>query len=204
MINVIHGAGGNAFNALLYPEQNPFHADYFHTQVTNFNNVLTDVGQRFMDTAKAVYDRINDSAAAELARRAIRAAKGMFNSNLIVPIFELSDLQMAQPTMQRWVMANPTIRELYHEQRCSGYADSYVDMQPGAIGESHYDYRRVMSNVIQEDAIDWHAKIYFDELHEGDRELTHHEKFDVLDTWRIVEMFVKQSKDPTDPFGGEL
>ena len=204
MINVIHGAGGDVFNALLYPEQSPFHGNYFHTQVTNFNEILTETGQNFMSAARTIYDKINDSAGAELARRAIRAAKGMFNSNLIVPIFNLEDIQLAQPTMQRWVMANPVVRDLYHQQRCSGFADTYVDMEPGTVKETQYDYRRVMNGVIVEDEHDWHAKIFFDELREGDRELTHHEKFDILDTWSIVEMFVKAGKDPTDPYGGSL
>lgn len=204
MINVIHASGGHEFNALLYPDQSPFHRDYFHSQVTNFNQTLNTYGQQFMAAAKDVYDRINDSSALELARRAIRSAKGLFQTNLILPLRNIDVLQAAQPTMQRWVMANPMIREMYHDQRCSGYADTYVDVEPNAIGEQHYDYRRVMDGIVVEDENDWHVNMYFDEIREGDRELLSSEQFDILDTWKIMELFVKAGEDPTDPFGGKL
>ena len=204
MINVIHASGGHEFNALLYPDQSPFHRDYFHTQVTNFNQALNSYGQQFMATAKDVYERINDSAALELARRAIRSAKGLFQTNLIVPLRDIDTLQAAQPTMQRWMMANPMIREMYHDQRCSGFADTYMDVEPKLVGDQHYDYRRVMDGIVVEDENDWHVNMYFDEIREGDRELLSSEQFDILDTWSIMELFVKAGEDPTDPFGGKL
>lgn len=204
MINVIHASGGHEFNALLYPDQSPFHRDYFHTQVTNFNQALNSYGQQFMATAKDVYERINDSSALELARRAIRSAKGLFQTNLIVPLRDIDTLQAAQPTMQRWMMANPMIRGMYHDQRCSGFADTYMDVEPKLVGDQHYDYRRVMDGIVVENENDWHVNMYFDEIREGDRELLSSEQFDILDTWSIMELFVKAGEDPTDPFGGKL
>lgn len=206
MINVITGVGNNAFDTLSYPTQNPANLQFIQTNLQNFSQTLNDVGRNFMESARQVYDQINNSEAAHLARVAIRAARGMFSSNHIAPLMTLDELQAAQPTMQRWIMADVTIRELFQKQRCSGYADTYVDVHPGEIGESHYDWRRVMDGVgvIPDDDQPSYFKFYMDELLEGDRTLQACEKNDILDTWDVVKLFVAGGEDPTDPFGGKL
>lgn len=204
MVNVINANSSREFNALLYPDQNPFHADYFQSQVTSFNQALTDYGQKFVASAKQLYDKVNDSAAIALARRAISSAKGIFNTNLITRLSELTQVQNAQPGMIRWVMACPDIRELYQKQLCDGYSGIYADVQPGTIAETHDDYRKVMSGIVVEDEHDWHVNTYFDDIQEGDRELTSFEQFDIIDTWDIARAFIKSGEDPTNPFGGKL
>lgn len=204
MINVINATGNHEFNALLYPDQNPFHTDYFMTQVNTFNDKLNEFGQQFISGAKAIYDRIHDSQALELARRAIRSAKGLYHTNLILPLLELEHIQAAQPIMQRWNMANPELRALFHQQRCNGYSDTYYDVQPGTIGETHDDYRKVMSGIVVEDDNDFHIDTFIDDIHEGDRELTSSEQFDILRTWEMIRNFIANGNDPSDPMGGKL
>lgn len=204
MINVITGVGGNAFDALAYPVQSMANSFYIETQFQNFSNTLNDVGRQFMESAKGIYDRINSSEALRMARVAINSARGMLTSNQILQLESLEACQAAQPSMQRWVMANPVVRELYHAQRCSGYADTYTDLHPGDIGEAHYDYRRVMDGVIVETEDDWYARFYMEDLVGDDRELTHDEKVVIMNTWDLVELFIKKGEDATDPFGGKL
>jgi hypothetical protein len=84
--------------------------------------------------------------------------------------------------------------------------DTYVDVEPGLVGEEHYDYRRVMDGVMQ-DTEDggWYAKIYVEDLKEGDRDLSHGEKVDILQTWSRLEYLMALNKeDPTSPEGGYL
>lgn len=204
MINVVYG-GDTAFDAILYPQQNPTNDYYIQNQLAQFGSTLSDVGRNFMEASRAVYDKLNSSEAMRLAQAAIRAAKGLFHPNQIVPLETLEQLQNAQPIMQRWVMSCPEIRELYHAQRCNGYDGTYVDVSPAAIGEGDYNYRRVMDQVIVETDDDWYVRIYSDDLLPGDRELTTMEKVDILSTWDIVRLFVNQNKDdPTNPWGGSL
>ena len=103
-------------------------------------------------------------------------------------------------------MANPVVRQTYHEQKCDGYSDTYIDNQPSAIKETHYDYRRVMDGVVvDKDNDGWSVKFYPDDLHDGDRELVHGEKVDILHSWDIIEMFMKAGdKDPTSQYGAAL
>ncbi len=205
MANVIVG-GPDVMNALIYPDQNPVNMGYFQQAVYGVNDRLTEVGRQFMSGAKEIYEKVNSSEALRIARAAIRAAKGMFHPNQIVPLETIEDLQSAQPMMQRWIMAQPDIRHLYHEQRCDGFSETYVDLAPNDIGESHYDYRRVMNGMVQEDERgSWFVREYPDELVEGDRELIFGERTDIIKTWDLIQMFVEAGEqDPTDPYGGNL
>lgn len=205
MINVIHGVGANAFDALIYPEQSIANQMYFQNQINTFSNTLSDFGRGFMEAARAAYDKINSSEAIHLAKVAIQAAKGLLNPNVVTPLQSLAQLQAATPVMQRWVMACPEVREVYHQQRCDGYSETYVDLYPDQVGENHYDYRRVMNGMVQEDGDSWIVNQYPDELVEGDRELLHQEQDFIISSWNLAKLFMEAKKDdPTNQFGGKL
>lgn len=205
MINVIRSDDPNvAFNTLLFPDQNHSNQLYIQEQLSNFSNTISDVGRKWLGGVTDLYNSINSSYAAQVARSAIKAATGMFN-NRIVELNTIQDFQLAKPIMQRWVMANPTVRERYHQQTCVGYVDTYVDIEPGKIGEQHYDYRRVMTGVIQTKDNDEFSMHYFDELKEGDFDLSHSDKVTILKSWELAERFMKAyDQDPTCPLGGTL
>ena len=194
----------NPFDAILYQNQHPNNQLYFQNQVNNFSNTLTDLGRSFITESKVIHDQIYSSVAAAAARAALRASAGMFQM-VIRPLNEIDEFRAASVLMQRWVMANPEIRNLYHRQECAGYDGSYVDMFPKDKGEDHYDYRRVMSGVVVDTKDGSYARHYLDDLVEGDAELTHNEKVDILSTWDIMNMYIKAGKeDPTDPMCGNL
>lgn len=207
-MQVVYG-GADVFNAVVYGEQHPSNQQYFQQQIQNFGNTLTDIGRKFFDNSKEIFDRAYNSETMRLARNAAQVVMGIFQPNIIRKIEELQQMQNAPIVMQRWIMANPTIRELYHQQRCDGYSDSYVDVSPNQIKENHYDYRRVMDGVLQEsktsDGQDtWKVQFFMDDIFDGDRDLNHHEKVDILSTWDIAEMFIKNGEDPTSPWGSKL
>ena len=207
MANVIYVDGDSAalsFNTLLYQDQHPNNNNYFYSQVTNFSNTLSDLGRSFMEGSKIIYDKINSSESDNIAKAALRAAAGMFN-RVIRPLQELSEFQSAAPLMQRYLMSSPSVLQLYRDQQCDGFSETFVDMFPNDIGETHYDYRRVMTGVVVDTEEGSFATHYIDELLEGDKELTHREQFDIQSTWEIMEMYLKAMKeDPTSPFGGML
>lgn len=207
-VRVLEGSP-DVFNMLIYPDQNPFNQQFLQDQLTNFQSSLTEAGRQFMTGAKDVYDRIHNSQAMQMAKAVVRQVGAFFNPDLIVPLDGILPLQQASTTMQRWVMAEPTIRSLYHKQLVDGYSDTYVDMEPDRIGKDHYDYRRVMTGVVQEEKdgveYDWVVTMYPDDLIEGDRDLTSLEKNDVLNTWEILKLYAEARKeDPTNPYGGNM
>ena len=204
-VNVIHAPTVDTFDYLLFPEQHHNNASYVQRQFEQFSNTLTDAGRRFMENAKQVYQQVAESDAANLARLAIRNAKALFQGNHILPLLDIDAIQTAAPLMQRYIMAQPEIRALYHDNRCNGYSDTYVDLHPTKVGENHYDYRRVMQHMVQDTEDGWQVTSWAEDLVEGDRELGFDEKCCVLQTWDVVKMFVDaQASDPTNPWGGTL
>ena len=162
-MQIVYG-GSDAFDALAYGvDQHPANTNYFQRQIESISNTLTEVGQTFFANTQMLYDQVNNSETMRIARAAVRTAKSLFQPNQILAISDMYQMQTAPVVMQRWIMANPVVRDKYHKQQIDGYSDSYTDMSPGIIGDQHYDYRRVMNGVIQEDNNDsWSVKFFPD------------------------------------------
>lgn len=193
-------------NSLLYGQKHPNTLQYFERQLENVSQTLTDAGKSFMSNAHDLWNRYNGSEAMHLARAALRKAGSIFQQDSVRPLWELSDIQNAPLTMQRWIMAEPTVRKMFNEQRCDGYSSTYVDMHPGSIEGDHYDYRRVMNGLVTIDD-DGLAKttFYMDELLEGDRELFLDEKVAIRNTWEIVADLMKYgTRDVTSVWDNKL
>lgn len=197
----------DAFNAFVYPEKHPSGVQFLREQFNNFTGVLTNTASEFIQASKQQVERFTSHAAVDFARNVLKSFMGTntVTTDRIFNLFEINQFQGASLQMQRWVMASPVIRELYHAQRCEGYSDTYTDVQPGLVGEQHYDYRRVMDGVMHITDEDWYVKTYVEELKEGDRDLTHGEKMDVIQTWSRLEYLIALNKeDPTSADGGYL
>lgn len=207
-MQIIHG-GANVWDALAYGEQNPNNVSYFRDQIQNFGNTLTEMGSNFFSNAEDLFNKFNGSKAIQVLRQATKAAQALFQPNIVKQLNTVDEFQNATMIMQRWVMANPVIRQTFQDQKCDGYSDTYVDIQPNTMRDNHYDYRRVMDGVVVETNINdehgWKVKFYPDDLHENDRELVHDEKVDILNSWDIIEMFMSAGgKDPTSQYGASL
>lgn len=207
--NVIHDAPAGAWDHLIYPEQHPANKAFIVNQLDAYTHLLLDTGRQYFEQARTIYNQINDTAAVRAAKAALRMAKGITRPNVISPLLTLEDVRSAQPIMQRYIMACPEIRELYNNQRCDGYSDTYIDAFPGAIGETHYDYWKVMSGIINEYVDEngedtWKVNIYGYDLEPNDTELTFDDKVDILSTWEIVRLAIEATEDCTSVYNGRL
>jgi hypothetical protein len=198
--------GGDTFDALAYGRPHPGTMQFLEAQLNTATQHLTQAGQSFMATAHDLWERTNGSTAMRVMRAAARAARSLWDSDEIKALLEIGQLQHAPPTMQRWIMAEPTIRKLYHNQACDGYEGTYVDMHPKDIGEGHYDYRRVMDGVVvlDEDG-GWHSDQWAEELLPDDTDLPLEDQVDILDTWAAIKSHVVHGKeDPTSKWNSTL
>ncbi len=203
-MQIVYG-GVEAWDALAYGEQNPVNISYFQNQIQNFGSTLTEMGKKFYSDASELYERFNGSKALEALRNVTKVAKSLFQPNIVKPLSTVDDIQVASIIMQRWIMACPDVRVMYNAQQCDGFSDTYVDNDPGTIKESQYDYRRVMDGVVDETDDGWRVKYFVEDLHEGDRDLLHDEKVDILSTWDSLKYFMHNGlSDPTNPYGGNL
>ena len=205
MAHFVEGGTG-LFNALVYGETHPGTQNFIEQQLHNASHILNEAGQRFMSGFQALHSKVSGSEAARMARAAARTVRSIWQKDDIQELVDIGRLQHAPLKMQRWIMAEPTIRALYHQQRCDGYSDTYVDVAPGEIGDDHYDYRRATNGMVQErEDGSWFANCYYDELLPEDRELAIDEQVDIQTTWAAVVAAIRKGKeDPTSRYNADL
>lgn len=208
MSMVIEG-GDDVFNALVYG--GPLHqstATFLQQSASNFMSSLSTSAQAFFQAYSPahIFKRYDENEALRLARAAFRKVNNLWNADIIEPIHDIGKFQNAGSIMQRWIMANPMARQLFHNQQCFGYDGTYFDLEPGLRGMDHYDYRRVVNGVFMDQPNgEFAANIFFEELRDGDASLRHLEQMDILETWGALESYMrKRSDDPTDPKNGSL
>lgn len=211
MVQLVAG-GPEMYDAMIFRESHQGTINFLAQQFENSKNLLVGAGTAFMDKARTVFEEVNSSEAMRRARALARSVGNMWEKDEIKSIWDLADFQSAKPTMQRYLMANPVVRDLFVAQRIDGYSDTYVDMEPGRKGLDHYDYRMVMDGVIVDtppekegEEAGWSYRLFFEEYLEDDRPLDVAEKDMVLSSWEAMNAILAWGEDdPTDPLGGKL
>lgn len=204
MATMVEG-GADLFDALAFGMPQPGVYDFLAQRAQQYSSSLTHTGSEFVQNIKSYYNAVNESEAARIAREAMRKVGSIWNTDIIRPLVEIHDFQNAGLQMQRWVMAEPTTRQMYIAQQCEGYSESYIDVEPGRVGAMHYDYRRATEGLVLETDDGWYATTYIEDLREGDRTLTLDEKGDIQTAWDSLRAHIKERKgDPTSRFGGKL
>jgi len=198
--------GEDAWSVALYGAPSQDTISYLKTQYTNFAQPLNEFGRAFIDRSKQVFEYFSGSNAMAFARSVINSMGTDMVADEIIAFINVAQFQKAMPKMQRWIMAEPSIRTTYHMQQCDGYSRTYHDLEPGKVGEAHYDYRLVMDGIVQFDESDRaHWKIYGDELKEGDTKLSLAEKTIILNTWDTARILHALADDDlTSESGGKL
>mgnify|MGYP001626189315 CR=1 FL=1 len=192
-------------DGLLYPTQHVNTMQFIQSNLSQIPSTIIGAAQNLFQEAAQKYKQLQSSATMMRVMNALKLAKNTKQENIIYEINNIEDSQLATVTMQRWLMACPEVRTLYHEQRCNGYSDTYVDVEPEKVGEDHYDWRQVMTGVVRYDSDDIVSKFYMEELKPGDRELNPYEKIAIVNSWEVMKIAVSQMlEDPTDPMKGTL
>lgn len=196
------------FNILACPENNVNTRNYLKEQFTRLEGFSGAVKQ-FYQEGEAKFKQLCNSKSVELAKNTLRNSLGLFHPNTILSLSSLEALRHAQAVMQRYIMAEPTIRKLYHQQRCDGYSDTYKDLHPNDIADTHYDYQRVVNGIvrdIQDDdgVVRSYTEHYSDVETSDEEELGFDDQLRILDTWDVIRNFVLKGEDPTNVLGGDL
>lgn len=180
-------------NTLLQSMQNTY------TGVSNFYNSV-------VDQIKTIdYDRVKDFT------RAIGRKLFSFweSDDCIIPLTSLVDLQFPPQNMIRWLMANPKVRDMYHQKMVAGYDENYTDLAPGESGEAHLDYRMVMHGMEYEDkdgdVCYTSYEDVFDEPENSVEFLSLSERLDIVEAWDLTNKYLDlMEDDPTSQYSGML
>lgn len=212
-INVLPASHPTSFSSMIFPKVSVAAKAWVDDQLQAGSRLYENLmGGSFMQHITQLKKKLEDPLIEKTARNLTRQVKGMFHPNEILPLTTIAELQSAQPAMQRWIMAMPMYRELYHKQLCDGYSDSYVDTAPGVVGEDHYDYRRVTEGIVQMyNAEDdqgkyetWKVSTHFEDLQKPEDKLGFDNQCMILDAWDLAEKAILEKIDPCDIFNGRI
>lgn len=205
MARYIEG-GALAFNELAYAPRDQSTIEYLKDQAMNLSQNLTDAGRQFMTNTREQWSHFFGDNALRAARAAVRTVQTMWDADVIKQLTTIAQMQHAPVVMQRYIMADPTIRKMFLAQQIDGYSDSYQNIHGNDIGHAHYDHRRLMNGiVVDNDEGDWVAWTFFDELLEGDHELQFDQQMDLIDSCsNIIREIRKRRDDPTSKYNASL
>lgn len=167
-------------------------------------STMSSTAANFFNTAQNMYSMISQSDAMLALRNLTAKSENAWQSNNITYLGTVQHLQTAAPVMQRWVMAEPRLRDMYLNNEVEGYGKSYTNIHGNVTGEQHYDWRRVMDGVMVVKEDQFGFKHYHDCM--GDDEpLTIFQKVDILNTWNAINKALDEGEmDPTSPVGNLL
>lgn len=216
-MRVITG-GAEIFDALVYHEPHPGTMNYLSSQFDNMSAGMAGIGSGFMETARNAWERFGNSDAFRRAKAAVRMVSHMWQRDEIKSIWDMGGFQQAPLSMQRFLVANPNVRQMYNEQRVDGWSDTYVDMYPGKVGWQHYDYQLVADGMVQTPMVtfkdengeeqqegDFHVEFFFGEPVEGDRRLHVLEQHDLFASWDAMNTLIADGgEDPTSAYANKL
>ena len=176
-------------------------ADAQEYMVQRMNHYLSTVGNvaaGFAEEAKRRFDMFNNQQFIDKIEHYKRKLNTIWQTNEFRSLSDISMVQEAPDIMQRWIMACPEIRTYYNTGGCSGYDGAYVDMYPGTIGGTHYDYRRVMDGVIHRQDEKIVSTEYIDSMVNVEDILTTIQKSCVISSWEVIRRHLEDSNiDPT-------
>lgn len=197
--------GDDAFRAILYRDHDQIHEPIVNAAFKTVAPVFTQAAIQFRDTVSDIYKALDIEEASRTIRAAIRKVSSFWGDTGIHYLETMGQFQHANLDMQRYIMAETTVRELYNRQGCDGYSDTYIDKEPGKIGKDHYDYRRVTDSVHVKDEFGMSSITYTEDLREGDRKLDILEQADICASWnRVKAMILKRGEDPTSKYNSML
>lgn len=183
---IIVSSSSTGIDYALYGDKSYVVAGYVQQQLQQMPMYASPYQERMQQSLQSSYNYLTDSAVKHDIVRSLRTAGVDLGENFIMELRTFEELQSANLTMQRWVMADPFVRQLYLNQNVDGYSDTYLNTSDKYIAERDYHYQLAMSGVPVEVGSGmtmtrfYHAE---DDLREGDRKLSHHEKIAVQRTW---------------------
>ena len=205
-VNMVQGDPDLAFSSLVYQAPDERLLGYLQNNIQEAYQHVEHLGTQFMDNVSNMYEKFNSADVINRGKAILHSMQMHMDPMAIYPL-GYEEIPQANYAMQRYIMVQPELRELYNDQMCNGYVDTYLDYDPGA--ESHQDhavYQQVMDGVLVHDVDTDDGVINFytnsvtvdeDDLHPMDR-------ISIMDTWDRVAVMIAEGKDPSDPDDGEL
>lgn len=199
----------SVIDALLFGAPSPSSQNFFRNEINRFaNSAVGDFGAMMVGKMQNLYESFHNSAAMNMMQAALNQTRALVMPDTIYRFSRIEDFQIAQPQMQRYIMANPMIRQMYHEQKCDGYSDSYIDLYPDKIGKNHVDYQIVTNGLVEDDPVgdmSWTNYSGAYDQKNGCLVLNAAQQHAIFPSWRELERIAREGEfDPVSPWNTKL
>lgn len=182
----------SALDYILYGDNSHVVGNYLQQQLASMPQAFNQFSERVYGAVQKSYNYVTDA----MTRYGILnqlSDKGLIaDQNFIQSLKTFEQIQNAPHVMQRWIMAHPQVKELYLNQNIDGYSNTYQNAFGSGVGKEDYNYRLVMSGVLQDDGENaWRTFYHNDDLLDGDRRLSHYEKVAIINTHEVIDHLLK-------------
>ena len=203
---VLISGDNSIFDAMVYGQGNQSGQEFLSMLNNQFMQALTpDLQAYYYNIGNTVYGGINQADAMNRLRMLGNQYMEIFQPDAILYLQTMEHFQNANAIMQRGLMANPEVRQMYHQGAIDGYAETYVDYDPNVYGNEHYDFRRATSNVwIMDSEGNYSMTDWCDYVAEGDL-LSFEEQHAIQKSWdNMLGILAQRKKDPTSVWGSDI
>lgn len=177
-------------------------ANNIRQNYTNFVSGLSSASDMFKTSVMNTINTITSSNVVNNLNNLKLKIGNVFKEDTIKYLNSISEIQTAQPAMQRYIMTHPVIQEKFNKDQCYGYGgEGYI------YHKDDYDYNRVINHMALKDEKTGEVSvkhIYGTKRSDQDLELNLHEKDAILTTWQLLEEHLKSRSlvDPTSQWNG--
>ena len=203
---VLISGDNSIFEAMVYGQGNQSGQEYMNMLNNQFMQSLTpDLQTYYYNIGNTAYAGINQSDAMNNLRMLGNQYMQIFQPDAILYLQTVEHFQNANVIMQRWLMANPEVRQMYHRGEIDGYSQTYVDFDPNVYGNEQYDYRRATANTwVMDQNGDYTMTDWCDYVAEGDI-LSFEEQHAIQKSWdNMLGILAQRKKDPTSVWGQDI
>lgn len=208
---VAYAQGGHVgFDAGVYVPPPPETVNYLQATMDNYRSRLGGSAQNLYQSVVHQVASFDYEKLAYMAQAVVRTVNGMWMDNVIQPLWEIGHFQQAPQVMVRWLMAEPTIRQLYHNGEAEGYGDRYIDISPGVVGAQHHEWQIVNDGMYStdEDGSDVSTEYFYDSNPQYDPEfdeLNVNDAANIMRSWTHMAEFARAKRDdPTSKWNSQL
>lgn len=149
-MQIIRADDVQTINEVMYGPRSDALLNDLRSGLSNYDqSILSPLGRAYEAKVQENFEAVSGWKVVNATRKAVASLSGFDAPEVILPLFTDEAFQTAPLIMQRLIMADTEIRQLYVKHRIDGWSDTYIDSQPGIIGQDHYDHRIAMNGIVE-------------------------------------------------------
>jgi len=149
-MQIIYADDEQTINEVMYGARSDALLNDLRSGLSNYDqSILSPLGRAYEAKVQENFEAVSGWKVVNATRKAVASLQGFDRPDIILPLFSDESFKTAPLIMQRLIMADTEIRQMYQKHRIDGWSDTYIDAQPGIIGHDHRDHRIAMNGIVE-------------------------------------------------------